>query len=123
MQRNRLSMRKIREILRLKWECHCSYHLIAKSVGVSSSTASECVRRANAASLSWPLPDDMDDEQLNGLLYPPIHRLEASDIKDIDWSYIHQELKRKHVTLMLLWQEYKVHHPNGCRYSQPNQII
>lgn len=117
MQRNRLSMRKIREILRLKWACHCSNRLIAASVSVSSSTVSECIRRAKEAKLAWPLAGDVDDEQLNALLYPPIQRIESNENNQIDWAQIHQELKKKHVTLMLLWQEYKVQHPTGCRYS------
>jgi len=110
-------MRKIREILRLKWGCQCSYHRIAKSVGVSSSTASECVRRALAAKLTWPLLAEMDDEKLNTLLYPPAQPIDADEQNKIDWNYIHQELKRKHVTMVLLWQEYKAQNPNGYRYS------
>jgi transposase len=110
-------MRKIREILRLKWDLKCSNHLIACSVNVSSSTVSDCVRRASLANLSWPLPLEMDDDRLIGLLYPPNKPLTPEKSGDIDWAYIHQELKRKHVTLMLLWQEYKAAYPNGFRYS------
>lgn len=77
-------MRKIREILRLKWECHCSNHLIAASVLVSSSTVSECIRRAKEANLSWPLSSELDDEQLNALLYPPRQRLESTEENQID---------------------------------------
>ena len=117
MSRGHLSMRKIREILRLKWECHCSNHLIACSIGVSSSTVSECLRRAKEADLSWPLSDTIDDVQLEQLLYPPAKKITPAEYGEIDWSYIHQELKRKSVTLLLLWQEYKAKYPQGIRYS------
>lgn len=110
-------MRKIREILRLKWECHCSYHAIAKSVGVSSSTVSDCIRRAKSANLSWPLPAEMDDDVLIGLLYSPTTRAKKDEHTKIDFAYIHQELKKKHVTKLLLWQEYKAQNPKGYNYS------
>ena len=118
MSRGHLSMRKIKEILRLRWECQCSYHVIASSVSASSSTVSECVRRAKAASLSWPLPEELDDIQLEALLYPPIMRTHPEDAGEIDWATIDKELKRKHVTLMLLWQEYQTKYPKGIRYSR-----
>lgn len=117
MSRSHLSMRKIKEILRLKLECSCSNYLIACSVGVSSSTVSECLRRAREANISWPLPEAMDDEQLNLLLYPPAKH-DKTDRVEIDWKHIHQELKRKHVTLRLLWQEHREKNPKGIGYSQ-----
>lgn len=117
MPRSHLSMRKIREILRLKWECKCSYHLIAKSCGVSSSTASECVRRAKEASLTWPLPTDLHDDALIALLYKPHTTAEKNEHAKIDFAKLHQELKKKHVTKMILWEEYKTQNPNGYNYS------
>jgi transposase len=111
-------MRKIREILRLKWESQCGYHVIARVVGASSSTVSECVRRATVASLSWPLPVELDDAQLEALLYPPVCRERPEEAKAIDWVAVDKELKRKHVTLMLVWQEYQAQHPQGLRYSR-----
>lgn len=110
-------MRKIREILRLKQEGTHSNQLIAKSLCVSSSTVRECLRRANEAQLSWPLLCGLDDEQLERKLYPPTRRPTDSEKGEIDWSHIHQELKRKHVTKMLLWQEYKANYPRGLGYS------
>lgn len=118
MSRGHLSMRKIREILRLKWKCKCSNHLIALSVGSSSSTVSECLRRAREAGLSWPLPEEVDDEKLTVLLYPPQRKIGTEERGKIDWTHIHKELKRKHMTLMLLWQEYREHYPSGIGYSQ-----
>lgn len=111
-------MRKIREILRLKWECKCSNIAIARSIGISSSTVYECVQKAKDAYLSWPLLEDLTDEQLELRLYPPAKRIKQEDRGEIDWLYIHKELKRKHVTLRVLWSEYKSQHPKGIGYSQ-----
>lgn len=114
----KLSMRKIKEILRLKWDLNCSNREIAASIKVSTSTVSECIKRASKAGLSWPLPNDLDDEKLEQMLYnPPRNRVPAEDA-DINWSKVCQELKRKGVTRELLWQEYKTLHPRGIGYSQ-----
>jgi transposase len=110
-------MRKIREILRLKYEGNYGNQWIAKSLGVSSSTVSKCLTRAKQCHLTWPLPDELDDEQLEKKLYPPVNRVPLSDKGEIDCVRIHQELKRKHMTLMLLWQEYKIQYPKGIHYS------
>ncbi len=110
-------MRKIREVLRLKWDLKCSNHLIACSVGISSSTVSECVRRATEASLTWPLPADLDDDALITLLYRPQTMAEKNEHEKIDFAKLHQELKKKHVTKMILWEEYKAQNPNGYNYS------
>lgn len=114
-------MRKIKEILRLSWDCQYGHRFIARSVNVSSSTVSDCLKRARAAKLSWPLPQGLGDEQLEALLYhstPKISPKTKEQRGEIDWVYIHKELKRKHVTLQLLWDEYKQRHPEGIRYSQ-----
>jgi hypothetical protein len=71
MAAKRLSMRKIREILRLKFECGLSQRDIAKSCSIARSTVGEYLIRASAAGLSWPLPDGVDDAALERLLFPP----------------------------------------------------
>jgi len=111
-------MRKIREILRLRFDCGRSYQQIAKSIGMSSSTAYDCLRRAKAAHLSWPLSCELTDEQLEITLYPPAQQMSSEQRGVIDWAYTHKELKRKHVTLKLLWSEYKEQYPQGLSYSQ-----
>jgi transposase len=114
----RLSMRKITEVLRLKWSCNRSNRVIANSICVSTSTVSDCVRRAKRAGLSWPLAGNLDDEQLEQMLYGP-KRSGSSDVaRGIDYTHIHLELKRKGVTLQLLWDEYQENHPEGISYSQ-----
>lgn len=113
-------MRKTREILRLRFECKCSHETIAKSINIGSTTVGECLNRAKAANLTWPLLEDLTDEQLEAKLYPSAKKTITDDEKGEkpDWAYIHQELKRKHVTLILLWNEYKQSHSKGLRYSQ-----
>lgn len=114
-------MRKIREILRLRFDRNCSHAEIAKSIGIGSTTVGECLSRAKKANVSWPLPEDYTDEQLELCLYPSSQMSQAQDETQrgtIDWTYIHQELKRKHMTLMLLWTEYKQQSPQGLSYSQ-----
>jgi len=118
MTQERLSMRKIREVLRLKWECHQSNRAIARSCRLSHSTVGEYLDRARAAGLSWPLPADLDDETLVQRLFPPTPPAATRQIPCPDWSYVHTELRRKGVMLRLLWVEYREAHPDGYGYSQ-----
>ena len=118
MPKKRLSVRKIHEILRLKWESQLSHRAIAHSCGISAGTVADYIQRAKAAGLSWPLSEDTDDERLNKLLFPKPMRSKGRTIPMPDWSYIHAELRRKGVTLSLLWSEYCNVHPGGYGYSR-----
>jgi len=118
MTQERLSMRKIREVLRLKWECGLSKRAIARSCSIAHSTVREYLDRAEAVGLSWPLPDDLDDEALFRLLFPARAHTSSRTIPCPDWSVIHTELRKKSVTLRLLWVEYREVHPDGYGYSQ-----
>ena len=118
MPQERLSMRKIHEILRLKWECGLSNRAIAQSCSVSPSTVSDYVNRAKAAGLAWPLADDLDEEKLFRILFPKPTRSASRAIPLPDWSQVHTELRKKGVTLRLLWFEYRDAHPDGYGYSQ-----
>jgi transposase len=111
-------MRQLREILRLKLSCGLTHREIARSCGVGAGTVVEYLRRARDAGLSWPLPDELDDAALEARLFPPV--LDASVVREPpDWCWVLQELRRKHVTLQLLWSEYAAAHPtNHYRYSQ-----
>ena len=120
MPRERLSMRTIREVLRLRWEAGLSQ----REIGISCRRGRSTVRdypsadgRAEAAGLSWPLPEELDEEALEGLLFPPPP--DAVRHRPLpDWAALHQELRRKGMTLGLLWQEYRAAHPDGYGYSQ-----
>jgi transposase len=111
----KMSMKKIREILRLKWELNCSNREIASSIGISSSTVSECIRRAKEANLPWPLPDEISDAKLEQSLYSPLC---IKPTVDVDWTQINSELKRKGVTLQLLWEEQREQHLHNLSYSR-----
>lgn len=115
-------MRKIKEILRLYLELKLGKKKIARACSVSPSTVKEYVRRFEASGLIWPLPPDMDDAALVRILFPSEPKSSssssASSPQTPDFSQIHQELKKKGVTLMLLWQEYKESCPSGYQYSR-----
>ena len=110
-------MRKIREVLRLYFAAALSVRAIARSLGVSSSTVGDYLRRAEVAGLEWPLPDSVDDAGLERRLFPAPPPSGTSRPLPA-WSEVHQELRRKGVTLSLLWQEYKETHPEGLQYSR-----
>jgi transposase len=118
MSTEKLPMRKLREIVRLKLQCGASHRDIATACGIARSTAGEYAARIAAAGLTWPLPSELeDDAALERLLFP--HEGNPSRSRPgADWARVHAELKRKHVTLMLLWQEYRQQHPDGVQYSQ-----
>ncbi|HKB46295.1 MAG TPA: IS21 family transposase [Ktedonobacterales bacterium] len=114
MAQARLSVRKIREVLRLKNEARLSDRQIAAVLGSARSTVQECLRRARTAGLSWPLPD-LDEDELHERLYP--RTPSAPRYPTPDFEAIQRELATKGVTRLLLWQEYKAQHPEGCQYS------
>lgn len=117
MAHKRLSMRKIREILRQYHELRLGKKQISKACSVSPSTVVEYVRKAEAAGLTWPLPEHLDDTAIELLLFPS----EAPRLTDRPlpvMAELRKELQSKGVTLMLLWQEYKERSPEGYQYSQ-----
>ena len=107
MPGERLSMRKIRELLRLRWEQHLSQRVIGRSLRLSQAAVSEYLSRARRADLTWPLPDDLDDARLEALLFPPAPNLPTEQRPVPDWAVVHRELRRPNVTLALLWEEYR----------------
>ncbi len=116
-KKRRLSMRKVKEIIRLKQELGLSARQIARSCSISHSTVLDVLRRAEEAALYWPFPDHLDDCTLEARLYPARDdKADGSRIQP-EWPMVHRELKRKGVTLQLLWQEYKQAYPDGYQYS------
>ena len=110
-------MRKTKEILRLKAETDLSQRAIARAVGVSNATITDVLHRLEASGLAWPLPEGMGDAELEARLYRP-SGARAPDPREPDWAKVHAELRsHKHVTLQLLWQEYRRDHPDGYGYS------
>lgn len=118
MPAERLSMRKMREVLRLKWALGRSARQVAGSVGMARSTVGEYLRRAETAGLSWREVETLTDGELEERLFPPPPRLPAGERPLPDWALLKHELRHKHVTLYLLWEEYRLAHPEGYGYSR-----
>lgn len=107
----RLNMRTIKEILRLSLELNQSHRDIAKACKKSPSTVGECLKRFKSSGLAWPLPDELDDNELERRLYPTATPAGTVERPVPDWASVSRELKKKHVTLALLWDEYKADNP------------
>jgi transposase len=115
--RPRIAMRKIREALRLALGEELSRRQVSAASGVPLTTVNDYLSRAAAAGLKWPLPDGLDDAGLEALLYPPV--LPTGSARPLpDWDHVHKQLRRKSVTLQLLWLEYREAYPDGYGYSQ-----
>jgi transposase len=111
-------MRQVREILRLKYEQHLAHRAIARACGVGVATVTEYCRRARVANLTWPLPAEWDDAQLEARLFRRVGDLVGVPRPLPDMAWLHQELKRPGVTLQRLHLEYLQQYPDGYRYSQ-----
>ena len=109
-------MRKISDILRLR-EAGLSIRQIASSLRLGRTGVSNTLARAKAAGIAWPLAEDLDEATLHKRLYGT-PRSSFSQRPLPDWDRVHKELKRKGVTLMLLWEEYQSVHPDGYQYSR-----
>ncbi len=118
MAQERLTLRKIREILRLKEDGGLSNRAIARACRISNSTVGDYLRRAEAAGIHWPLPEEQSEEELFQKLFPEAEATEVGQRPMPDWEEVQEELKKKGVTLKLLWEEYWAGQPNGYRYTQ-----
>ncbi len=118
MPKERLTMRKIKEVLRLKYENALSDSKIANSCCIARSTVADYINKATRAGIRWPIPEGMDETELERLLFPPQVNISPQHRGEPDWSDVYEELKNKDVTKILLWQEYKEKNPQGYQYSQ-----
>ena len=118
MPAERITMRHAREIIRLK-SSSVSAHEISRRLCMARSTVRETMQRAEGAGLSWPLPEDMNDEALEAALYGARRSKRGHRrIEEPDWAGVHRDLRRKHVTLVILWDEYIAANPGGYSYSR-----
>ena len=117
MQTGRLNMRRIRDVLRLKFGQGLSERQIAASLGLGKGSVGGYVRRAQHSGLVWPLPEGLDDDCLELLLFLASPSVPDPDRPVPDWAKMDQELRRPGVTRMLLWEEYRAAHPDGFAYS------
>jgi transposase len=112
-------MRQARQIIRLKFSADVASREIARRLGLAPSTVRETLKRVESAGLVWPLPNEMNDGALEAALYANRrskrgHRLHSEP----DCPSVHRELKRKHVTLLIVWDEYIAANPGGYSYSR-----
>lgn len=119
MSNKRTTMRKLREILRLRLQAGLSIRAISRSTKLSVGGVQKLLSRAEALSLTWPLPAELDDARLAELFYPGADTHASPRREAPDWAAIHEELKRPHMTRQLVWEEYTQRYPNRCYgYSQ-----
>jgi transposase len=119
MPARRISMRKIREVLRLLWVCDLGQRQISRSTCVSKTTVGNFEWRAKRAGLTWDAVEEMSDTDLENLLFSEPGPARGGDYVVPDWSKVHTEMQRKGVTLALLWDEYKeLHSEGGYQYSR-----
>ena len=112
-------MRKIKEVLRLRYELKLDQRQIARSCSISVSTVHEYLKRAEAAKVSWPLPDGWDDARLEAALFPCPETKPQPKKSPPDFAAVHEQLRtHRHVTLQLLWEEYREANPDGYGYSR-----
>jgi transposase len=114
----RLSMRKIREILRLGMKGDLSRRQIARSCGVSRPAVSTYLDRVQTSGHAYEEIEKMTDQEITALMKPQTVSKSESGKPQADWKWVHQEMKKKGVTLALLWNEYKDEYPEGYQYTQ-----
>ena len=118
MPAERAPMRKVREVLRLRHALGVSERQIAITTGVSRSTVGEYLRRAAVIGITWPMPEGLDDAELERRLFTPPTFDEKPARPLPDWCHVHKELTRRAVTQLLLWEEYRAEHADGYGYSR-----
>lgn len=112
-------MRDVREVMRLHREGCVPVREIARLTGVARSTVQDMLARFDRSSLEWPVPVEISDAELEARLYGPAGvKPGRRKLPEPDWAVVARELKRKHVTLQVLWEEYYAAHPDGYRYSR-----
>jgi DNA-binding MarR family transcriptional regulator len=118
MSQERLTVRKIREIIRLKEEGGLSNRAIARACKISNSTVGDYLRRIQEAGYHWPLAEEISEDELFHKLFPE-GKAAAEPVRPMpDWEKVHKQLSKKGVTLRLLWIEYSEEHLDGYAYSQ-----
>lgn len=110
-------MRKISEVFRQRFELNLGYRDIAKSLNISISTVYDYLTRAKMAGISWPLPEGITEDELYNKLFLPVTK-PSKERPLPEWEIVHRELRKKGMTLRLLWREYRDTHSDGLGYTQ-----
>jgi transposase len=122
MPKMRVSMRKIREVLRLTHELGLSVRQVSEATGVSKTAVGEFVTRAKVIGITWPVPPEISDAELERRLFTPAGSHDERTRTVPDWAKVHEELKRPAVTRLILWEEYRAEVPDGLGYARYCQI-
>lgn len=123
MPTERIAMRKVREILRLTYDGGLPSREVGRQIGVGSTGVRVMLQRFRASKLEWPLPEGLTDTALEAELYGVVAtRGGQRDRPEPDWAAVNREMKRKHVTLQVLWDEYIELEPGGYRYSRFREL-
>ena len=124
MPTQRLSMRRIRQLLALHFGAGASTRTIGRELGIAPSTVREYLGRAAAAGIGWPLAADVTDESVVARLFVNAGvRAGARHHAEPDWAALVRELKRPGVNLLILRDEYRAIHPKGYAYSRFCQLF
>ena len=119
MPTERLSMRRIRQVLQLHFGARASGRVIAREVGIGRTAVQDYLARAGGAGLGWPLASELTDEVIEQLLFPaPSCKLGGRRCPEPDWAVLVREMKRPGVNLSVLFEEYQAVRPDGYRYSR-----
>jgi transposase len=113
-------MRKLSELLRLRFELKLSQREIGRSCSIATGTVCEYLKRAQVAGVTWPLPEGWDEARLEQALFGPSPRRVYESHRPLpDLALLHQELQtHRHLTLQLWWEEYRQNHPDGYSYTR-----
>jgi transposase len=118
MAGKRVSMRKIREVLRLTHELGLSVRQVSEATGVGKTAVGEYIARARVIGITWPIPDELNDADLERRLFVAAGFHDGPTKPVPDWAKVHEEVKRRGVTLMILWEEHRAKCLDGHGYSQ-----
>jgi len=115
-----VSMRKVKEVLRLRFALGLQQNQIARSCAIGQATVHRYLQKASAAGLTWPLPENLDDRRLEELLFPAAVGRPNQITRSLpDFAEIRRQLQtHKHLTLQLVWEEYRETQPDGYAYSR-----
>lgn len=112
-------MRDVREVMRLHREGCVPVQELARLTGVARSIVQDMLARFERLGLEWPVPVEISDAELEARLYGPAAvKPGRRKLPEPDWAVVARELKRKQVTLQVLWEEYYAANPDGYRYSR-----
>lgn len=116
----KVSMRKVKEVLRLRFGLGLQQNQIARSCSIGQATVHRYLEKAAIAGLSWPLPEDLDDQRLEELLFRSVGRPRQITRSVPDFAEVRRQLQaHKHLTLQLVWEEYRETQPDAYGYSPP----